>query len=135
MGFKKEFFVDCVGAVTILTDDRVIFQGQIIKDDEPRHHEEEKCVQKVEVEARLENDPEFIVLRLTCDPAIIRDNATIPSRQGIVDDLEKVRVVGWQRVECVDIFPMTVIVGVSEASTYGGIYGGILVSFYPEQAK
>lgn len=63
MGFKKEFFVDCVGAVTILTDDRVVFQGQIIKDNEDRHREDD--------------DPDFIVLRLTCDPAIIRDNAAI----------------------------------------------------------
>lgn len=78
MGFKKDFFVDCVGTVTILTDDRVIFQGQVIKDDEERHHddEKEKCP-KVEVKAKLEDEPEFIELRLTCVPAIIRDNAEI----------------------------------------------------------
>jgi hypothetical protein len=84
MGLKKEFFTDCVGAVTILTDDRVIFQGQILKDDNERHHwkddDDDKCCCppfKVEVEAKLDDDPDFIVLRLTCDPAIIRDNANI----------------------------------------------------------
>lgn len=86
MGFK-DFFVDCVGAVTVLTDDRVIFQGQLIKDDEKRHHgheheeDEKKCCPPIEVEvevkAKLDNDPDFIVLRLICDPAIIRDNANI----------------------------------------------------------
>ena len=75
MRVKKDFFADCVGAVTVLVEDRIIFQGQIVKDEEPRkHHEEEHC-HKVEVE--LEDNPEFIVLRLTCDPALIRDNATI----------------------------------------------------------
>jgi hypothetical protein len=83
MGFKKEFFADCVGAVTILMDDRIIFQGQIINDDNERHHwnfkDDDKCCPpfKVEVEAKLDDDPDFIVLRLTCDPAIIRDNADI----------------------------------------------------------
>lgn len=75
MGIKKDSFVDCVGAVTVLTDDRIIFQGQIVRDDEERHHDDEKDCPKVNVE--LENDPEFIVLRLTCDPAIIKDNAII----------------------------------------------------------
>ena len=53
--------------------------------------------------------------------------------RGIVDDLEKVRV-GWQRVDVVAvagaaIFPMTVIVGISEAITE------VKVSVYPHQAK
>lgn len=82
MGFKKEFFVDCVGAVTIVTDDRIIFQGQVIKDDEERYHDDEKkCCPplevEVEVKAEIEGDPDFIVLRLLCDPAIIKDNACI----------------------------------------------------------
>src|SRR5439155_10729211 len=57
------------------------------------------------------------------------NNATIRRGHGIVDDLEKVRVVGWQRVELVEISPMTVIVGISEAST------GREGSVYPYQAK
>ncbi len=81
MRFDKDFFANCIGAVTILTDDRVIFQGQILKDDNEfrKYYDDDKCCPpvKVEVEAKLDDDPDFIVLRLTCDPAIIRDNATI----------------------------------------------------------
>jgi hypothetical protein len=86
MGFNKDFFVDCVGAVTILTDDRIVFQGQLIKDNEERHHDDDDCCKEkccpppkvdVEVKAKLDDDPDFIVVRLTCDPAIIRDNASI----------------------------------------------------------
>jgi hypothetical protein len=81
MRFDKDFFINCIGAVTILTDDRVIFQGQILKDEKEsrKHHDDDKCCPplKVEVEAKLDDDPDFIVLRLTCDPAIIRDNANI----------------------------------------------------------
>lgn len=78
MGFKKEMFVN-FGAVTIVTDDRVIYQGQIIWDDEEkRHHDDDKCCPPPNVEVKVECcDPDFIILRLTCDPAIIRDNATI----------------------------------------------------------
>lgn len=74
MKFRKEDFVDCVGSVTIVTDDRIIFQGQI------KRVEDRYCKQewpKVEVKAKLEDEPEFIVLSLSCEPAIIRDNATI----------------------------------------------------------
>ena len=79
MGFNKGLFLDSLGAVTILMDDRIIFQGQIIKDDNERFHCDDKCCPpvKVEVEAKLNDDPDFIFLRLTCDPAIIRDNASI----------------------------------------------------------
>jgi len=81
MRFDKDFFANSIGAVTILTDDRVIFQGQILKDDNEsrKYHDDDKCCPpvKVEVEAKLDDDPDFIVLRLTCDPAIIRDNASI----------------------------------------------------------
>ncbi|MDR3591554.1 MAG: hypothetical protein P4N41_18010 [Negativicutes bacterium] len=81
MGFKKEFFVDCVGSVTILMDDRILFQGQVLKDDDDRHHDDDKCCPppevKVEVKPELCCDPEFIVIKLICDPAIIRDNANI----------------------------------------------------------
>ena len=52
--------------------------------------------------------------------------------RGIVDDLEKVRV-GWQRVDVVlsraAILPMTVIVGISEASSE------VIGSVHPHQAK
>ncbi|MDF2635525.1 MAG: hypothetical protein K0R78_2399 [Pelosinus sp.] len=74
MKFRKGDFVDCVGSVTIVTDSRIIFQGQI-KRNEDRYHKQDSL--KVEVEGELENDPEFIVLSLSCDPAIIRDNAQI----------------------------------------------------------
>lgn len=81
MRFDKDFFINSIGAVTILTDDRVIFQGQILKDEKEtrKHHDDDKCCPplKVEVEAKLDDDPDFIFLRLTCDPAIIRDNASI----------------------------------------------------------
>ena len=56
------------------------------------------------------------------------DNAPIRLLHGIVDDLEKVRV-GWQLAEVVEISPMTVIVGISEAIT------GYEVSVFPHQAK
>jgi hypothetical protein len=72
MGLKEDFFIDCVGAVVVLTDDRIIFQGQIIRGNEERHHEE-CCCPKVE----LDDDPDFIVLRLTCDPAVIKDDGDI----------------------------------------------------------
>lgn len=79
MGFKKDTFIDCVGAVTILTEDRIVFQGQIVKDEGPRKNHEECDTPKIDVKvkAELEDEPEFIVLRLTCDPALIRDNANI----------------------------------------------------------
>ena len=35
----------------------------------------------------------------------------------IIDDLEKIRILGWQRVELVDICPMTVVIGISVPST------------------
>src|SRR5436190_22100905 len=36
---------------------------------------------------------------------------------GIIDDLEKVRILGWQRVELVGICPMTVVIGIILPST------------------
>ena len=77
MGFKKEFFDLCVGAVTILTDDLVIFQGQIVKEEKRTHCDDEKDFPKLEVNIKVENDPDFITLRLTCDPALIKENACI----------------------------------------------------------
>ncbi len=74
MNFQKEDVVDFVGSVRIVTDDRIIFQGQI-KRAEDRYCKQEWA--KVEVKGKLEDDREFIVLSLSCEPAIIRDNATI----------------------------------------------------------
>ena len=71
MSIKKDAFADCIGAVTILTEDRVIFQGQIVREDGERHHEQPPII------INVESETEFIRLRLTCDPALIRDNATI----------------------------------------------------------
>jgi hypothetical protein len=68
-----DFLVDCVGAVTILTVDRIIFQGQIKKDDCERHHQDTPP----QINVFVENEVEFILLELRCDPAIIRDNANI----------------------------------------------------------
>ena len=62
-------------------------------------------------------------------PHVIRIGNANRLIHGIVDDLEKVRVVGWQRVEGVDISPMAVIVGINQAST------GYKISVYPDQAK
>jgi hypothetical protein len=76
MGMKKDSFIECVGTVTIVTVDRLIFQGQIVKEEkeeEKRHHDEEP----IKVFAKLETEPEFIKLRLVCDPAIIKDNGEI----------------------------------------------------------
>jgi hypothetical protein len=118
MGFKKEFFADCVGAVTILTDDRVIFQGQILKDDNERHHwkdDDDKCCPQFKVEAKLDDDPDFIVLRLTCDPAIIRDNANI---QEIEPDLfEEGDIIRINVNEIIAIGPSRCCLGEEEAKT------------------
>ncbi len=74
MGLRKDdFFVDCVGAVTILTVDRIVFQGQIKHDDCDRHHQDTPP----EINIYVENEVEFILLELRCDPALIRDNANI----------------------------------------------------------
>jgi hypothetical protein len=119
MGFKKEFFVDCVGAVTILMDDRIIFQGRIQKDDNERHHcdDDDKCCPplKVEVKAKLDDDPDFIVLRLTCDPAIIRDNANI---QEIEPDLfEEGDIIRINVNEIVAVGPSRCCLGEDENQT------------------
>lgn len=76
MGKKHNDFIDCVGTITVLTVDRVVFQGQLIKEhDEERKHDD--FPPKIEVEVEVENENEFITLELACDVAIIRDNADI----------------------------------------------------------
>lgn len=74
MGKKHNDFIDCIGTITVLTVDRVIFQGQLKKDhDEERKHDD--CQPNIEV--KVENENEFITLELACDVEIIRDNADI----------------------------------------------------------
>ena len=62
-----------------MTDDRLVFQGQVLKEHEERHHDDEKCFQ-----ANLDIDPDFVSVRLICDPAIIDDEGEI---EGIEPDL------------------------------------------------
>jgi hypothetical protein len=62
----KDFFVDCLGTVTILTDDLVVFQGQIKH--EKRHHDEQPIIVKNEI---VGEDEEFIELRLECVPVLL----------------------------------------------------------------
>lgn len=81
---KGDFFVDCVGAVTILTVDRIIFQGQIKRDDD-RHHEDTPP----EINIYVENEIEFILLELRCEPALISDNANRDDRDHA--HIEKIR--------------------------------------------
>lgn len=68
------FFAECIGAVTILTEDRVVFQGQIIKNrDEERKHD----YYPPQINVQVDNGNEFILLELNCDASIIRDNANL----------------------------------------------------------
>ncbi|HWR43755.1 hypothetical protein [Sporomusa sp.] len=69
MRYKKEDLIDCVGAVNVVLDDRVVLQGQIIKE---RHHHD-----PINVNVEVESENEFITLELTCDALIIRDNAEL----------------------------------------------------------
>ncbi|HWR45677.1 hypothetical protein [Sporomusa sp.] len=73
MGFKKDELLGCVGTVNILLDDRVVLQGQIIKNCEDDRKKD--CQPQVNVEVESEN--EFITLELTCDALVIRDNADL----------------------------------------------------------
>lgn len=70
MKFRKEDFVDCVGSVTIVTENLIIFQGQV-----KRH--EDRCNDWSKENAKSKDDAEFIVLILSCIPAIIGGGATI----------------------------------------------------------
>jgi hypothetical protein len=73
MKFRKDdLFGDCLGAVTILTESNVVFQGQIRRERE----EERKCehaTPQVNVVVEDENENPFILLELRCDAAIIDD--------------------------------------------------------------
>lgn len=91
MGVKKDLFVDCIGAVTVLTDAMVIFQGQIVRDETERGHEGFEKFPKINIELGLE--PEFIVLRLTCDPALLTDEARIEEiRPDLFEEGDIVRI-------------------------------------------
>jgi hypothetical protein len=76
---KNDLFSDCLGAVTILTESNVVFQGQIRRERE----EERKCepvAPQVNVVVEAENENPFILLELRCDAAII-DDAGVQSIQ------------------------------------------------------
>ncbi|WP_378955807.1 hypothetical protein [Pelosinus sp. sgz500959] len=70
MGFKRNDFSECVGSVNVILDDRIVLQGQIVK--EERHHDD-----PINVNVELENQNEFITLILNCEALIIRDNAEL----------------------------------------------------------
>ena len=59
-----------------MTEDHIIFQGQVKKDweDARYHHEEEKSCDH---RTKKCCDPRVIVLKLTCDPAIIKNDGRI----------------------------------------------------------
>ncbi len=69
MSFRKEGFIDCVGlgAVNVVLADRVVLQGQIIKE---RNH-------NIPNNGNDEVENEFITLELSCAALIIRDNAQL----------------------------------------------------------
>jgi len=64
MALGKDFFTDCLGAVTVLTDDGFIFQGQIVKD---RDGEERKTEYLQPLTVQVDSPNEFILLELDCD--------------------------------------------------------------------
>ncbi|WP_371362089.1 hypothetical protein SRRS_33320 [Sporomusa rhizae] len=76
MGCKKVDFDNCVGSVNILLDDRVVLQGQIIRDNNDDHDRKTEVIHP-KIDVFVENDNEFITLELTCDAMIIRDNAEL----------------------------------------------------------
>lgn len=72
MGSKRNNFVDCVGAVTVITIDRIVFQGQFVKE-----HNDGRKSEHYQPQINVENANEFVLLELTCDAAIIRENGNI----------------------------------------------------------
>ena len=69
---KEDFLVDCVGVVTVLTDDRIVFQGKIKKE---RHND--NLTPYIGAKVEVNNENQFIVLVLNCDAAIISDNGKL----------------------------------------------------------
>lgn len=96
MGFKKGDFDNCVGSVNILLDDRVVLQGQIIRDNNDDHgcdHDRKTEVIHPKIDVFVENDNEFITLELTCDAMIIRDNAELEIiRPTLYEEGNRVRI-------------------------------------------
>jgi len=68
MGFKRNDFSECVGSVNVILNDRIVLQGQIVR--EGRHHDDP-------INVNIENENEFITLILNCEALIIRDNAEL----------------------------------------------------------
>lgn len=67
----QDFINNFGGTVNIVTEDRILFQGQIIRE----HEECRKHFQPFQNNVLSVNG--FILLELRCEPAIIRDNAEI----------------------------------------------------------
>lgn len=72
MGSSNNTVVDCVGAVTVVTTDRIVFQGQFV-----REHDGGRKSEHFQPQINVENANEFVLLELTCDAAIIRENGNI----------------------------------------------------------
>jgi hypothetical protein len=82
--FRDTLFAENIGTITILTDNHILFQGQLGRDDarqphEFEHHHEEKEKEKYFEPPKDEKccDPRVVVLKLTCDPAIIKPDGKI----------------------------------------------------------
>jgi len=64
----KGFDVSAGLVISVILDDYEALIGTFLGEIEERHHHDDECCQppKVEVKAILEDDPEFILLQLTC---------------------------------------------------------------------
>lgn len=72
MNYRNKEVVDCfAGVLNILTEDRVVFQGQLVRE----HPGDRKVYQSLQTNGITGNN--FLVLELRCEPAIIRDNAQL----------------------------------------------------------
>ncbi len=72
MGSQNNNIVNCLGAVTVVTIDRIVFQGQFVKD-----RDDGRKTEHYQPHINVENENEFVLLELTCDAAIIRENGNI----------------------------------------------------------
>ncbi|MEG6584241.1 hypothetical protein [Dendrosporobacter sp. 1207_IL3150] len=68
---NQNFWVNGVGTVTVVLENRIVLQGQILRDN---------CYYQnfpfLQPNVSLANN-RFLVLELTCDAALIRDNAQL----------------------------------------------------------
>lgn len=86
MGSQNDFA--CLGNVRIVTDELLVFQGQIRKNDERKT---EYFQPKVEVQ--VENENEFILVELDCAVAIVRENGNIePTEPPLFEAGDLVRI-------------------------------------------